>query len=774
MRRSQIIHEFDFLPEILPIALAGILLNVVGRQIAQYYGGPFVDMTGTAFAAFLLGPWWAAAVAAATTIVNGGFFENYFPFGVVNIAGAIVWGYIARAAGLPNRISVSDAHSIARLAGWTALLVIAGAITCGLASTCVKLILYPELGRPFIYGDLYVSTHAALQGRFGAEVPQVLTLALVDLYRDLIDKLIVVPIAILLMLLTRIGPTLGRSTSAMSGTQRLQTDVASILVFGLAYSAFIFLAQMARPVLTIKGAAGEVAWLGNPMMVVLLYAPLVIALLAFGFLTFRASDPTARRVHALCRQRRDVARQLFERGGRWPAVTRSAATQALGTGVSLWPLRNFIDLEFGVPIALAVITAVLGGYLILARVFYSMLERAMQSMAAVFRWLEVGSERAASAELVGFMQRSFAPYFFVPDAEVVRRNTLVYTLAFVSRPRRGRLEEALFGGRDDPVSDRIAVLATIEEPRALSLPVLQDVASLSEDTGAGLVALSCNTPVLADHELVDGMRFLRKGGTEVLLLDWIDLSRAAAASAFSERPQEPMRRARARALANLNRDDERIAAATLDRPRWLARRALASLKAVLDRLPKQSIVFDLGSGCGRHTMAAAIAGHDVLAVDWKEAVCARLREDLALLPPKSGKVSVVHSDFIDLKPDAVGLADLVICTGVLQHARSEENLEARLAHVANLASQPAAFVYIEMLFDMRFDGQPPGDGRVAVSCEGFEALLRSAFPRGDWALWRTHGPMRQRQQFDQGPRSFVPPSRVIESTSAEYLIRRLA
>lgn len=106
MRRNQIIHEFDLAAEALPIALAGILLNVAGRQLAEYFGGLFVDMTGTAFTAFILGPWWAAAVAAATTIVNGNFFENYFPFGVVNIAGALVWGYLARVADLPNSVFV--------------------------------------------------------------------------------------------------------------------------------------------------------------------------------------------------------------------------------------------------------------------------------------------------------------------------------------------------------------------------------------------------------------------------------------------------------------------------------------------------------------------------------------------------------------------------------------------------------------------------------------------------------------------------------------------
>jgi SAM-dependent methyltransferase len=722
----------------------------------------------------LLGPWWAAAVAAATTIVNGNFFENYFPFGVVNIAGGLVWGYLARAANLRSRVFSSSKGVIGRFVVWMAILTLAGGITCGLASTWVKLILYPELGRPFIYGSLYTSAHATLQRILGAATPEVVTLAAVDLYRDLADKLIVVPIAMLLVAVTRIAPTFGRTSLPTTPAERLQSDVSSILIFAVTYSAFIFLAQMTRPIISIPGSTRDVAWLGNPMMVVVLYAPLVVALLAFGFLTFRALDPMPRRLHALCRHRREVARHLFEAGGRWTSFVRSAATQALGTGVSIWPLRHVIDLTFGLPIALGVITAVLAGYLVLARVFYGMLQRAMEQVETVHRWLQVSSEQPASVELVRLMQGVFAPYFHVPEPEIARRNGLVYAMAFVSRPQRGRIEEALFGGREDAVSERIAVLGTIDEPRALTIPILHDLASLIHDTGAGLIALSSSTARVTDPEIIDGLRFLRKGGTEVLLLDWTDLTRAVAATALADRPHVSLRRARARALSCLNREDERIPVSEFDRPMWLADRALPSLKVVIGQLPKSSIVFDLGSGCGRHSIAAAAAGHEVVAVEWKEAVCKRLRQDLAMLAPKSGKVTVIHGEFLDLSPESSGLADLVICTGVLQHALSVKDLANRLAHIASLGSQPAAIIYIEMLFDMLFDGEAPSDGRIQITHPEFEALLQETFPAALWSVRRTRGPMRQLQTFDQGGRSFQPPSRTVESTTAEYLIRRLA
>ncbi len=555
MRRNQIIHEFDLAAEALPIALAGILLNVAGRQLAEYFGGLFVDMTGTAFTAFILGPWWAAAVAAATTIVNGNFFENYFPFGVVNIAGALVWGYLARVADLPNSVFVWSPGRMQRFVQWALLLTVAGGLACGLTSTCVKLVLYPQLGRPFIYGPLYVNTHAKLQGLLGSATPEVLTLAVVDLFRDLADKLVVVPVAMLLVLLTRLAATFARKSLPTTSAARLQTDVASIFVFGVAYSAFIFLAQMTRPTIFIPGSAHEVAWLGNPSMVLLLYAPLVIAILAFRFLTYRAADELPRRLHALCRRRREATRQLLDAGGRRTAVLRSTVTHALGTGVSMWPLRHVIDPLFGIPVALGAITVALTGYLVIARFFYAILHSTMQRLETVQRWLEVRSEASTSAELVGLMQRLFATYFHVPDAKVLRRNALVYSLAFVNRPDRGRLEETLFGGTEDPVSDGVAVLAAIAEPHALCVPVLQDLASLASDTGARLVALSSNAGRITDDELIQWIRALRKAGTEVLLLDWTDLCKAVAAKELTGRPHTLMRDVRARALHLLNTED---------------------------------------------------------------------------------------------------------------------------------------------------------------------------------------------------------------------------
>ncbi|MEQ1812605.1 MAG: hypothetical protein ABL889_21950, partial [Terricaulis sp.] len=184
--------------------------------------------------------------------------------------------------------------SLHRLVLWTFGLALAGGIACGLGSTCVKLVLYPELERPFIYGPLYISTHAMLQEYFGPSVPEVVTLVAVDLTRDLTDKFIVVPVAMGLVALTQIAPTFGRTSFLLARARLVQTDVASIFIFGVMYSVFVFLAQLMKPLITIPGSQREIAWLSNPMMVLLLYAPLVVAIFAFRFMTFRTSEGDGR------------------------------------------------------------------------------------------------------------------------------------------------------------------------------------------------------------------------------------------------------------------------------------------------------------------------------------------------------------------------------------------------------------------------------------------------------------------------------------------------
>ncbi|MBE7323256.1 ECF transporter S component [Nocardioides sp. Y6] len=77
------------------LMLTCVALNLLGRQFVDLLGVPiYLDMVGTALAAVVLGPWRGAAVGATTNllgvVVSGAVS---LPFAVVNVVGALVWGY---------------------------------------------------------------------------------------------------------------------------------------------------------------------------------------------------------------------------------------------------------------------------------------------------------------------------------------------------------------------------------------------------------------------------------------------------------------------------------------------------------------------------------------------------------------------------------------------------------------------------------------------------------------------------------------------------------
>lgn len=73
----------------------GIALNFIGHAlVGTLHLSLYLDMVGTALAAILLGPWCGVVVAISGS--TAGFAVHgvmALPFGFVNIAGALVWGY---------------------------------------------------------------------------------------------------------------------------------------------------------------------------------------------------------------------------------------------------------------------------------------------------------------------------------------------------------------------------------------------------------------------------------------------------------------------------------------------------------------------------------------------------------------------------------------------------------------------------------------------------------------------------------------------------------
>jgi SAM-dependent methyltransferase len=767
------LDEYDFYTEALPITLVGILLNVAGRQIASFFGieGIFLDMIGTAFTAILLGPWWAAATAAATTLANGSFFETYFPFGVVNIIGGLVWGYLARAGDVRSKVFAAQSGALWTGLAWTVILSVAGGLAAGLASSMVKLIIYPAVGRPFVFGNLYLQIQAALEQWIAPGVSSSLTLVIGDLLRDLKDKAIVVPIAILLFAFSRAGSAFDYGTKATTVAMRLRTDVWSILVFCCAYLVFLVLAELLQPTITYPGAQRSIAWLQHPTTLLLMCLPFLAAVPALLFATFRASDRFAQRVHVLMETRRYVLRNLFRANDSFRSLISSQGVKPLGLGVSLWSARNAFETRYVSYLALIAIGIALVIYFVVSRRAFTLLTRTRNQFATLHNWLEVGPQHGTGRAIIMLMRDLFSRYLSRPSAHLSTRGELLYALDFASNRPRGGIEDLLTGQREDLFFERAAIVGVVKESKALTRDIVERLDGLTADCGANLAVVLSSTPQLLDEQTIDRVRQIRSRGTEVLLFDWTDLSLGIAEHALGKEPRQAVHRAKTRLLQVLNRTDP-LDEEFSSRPAALAHRSLPSLKFIIDLLPKHRRVFDLGCGHGRHTFAALAADHSVVAADRKASVCEVLRRDLETLGEQGKPATVIEGDYLNVTVAAYGAADLVIVTGVLQHSRSLDDLLQRLRHFAALASRPTSSIYIEMLFDMVFDGMPPQDGRIVIAPDDFVRALRQVFPREWWRLEQTLGPIRQKQVFDHGGRSFDPPARIIESTAIEYVVRR--
>jgi len=83
----------------LLVALGCVAVNMVGRVLVVVIPEIplYLDMVGTAVAAVILGPWWGAGVGLSTNLLGVGVSGlDSIPFALVNVAGALVWGYGVR------------------------------------------------------------------------------------------------------------------------------------------------------------------------------------------------------------------------------------------------------------------------------------------------------------------------------------------------------------------------------------------------------------------------------------------------------------------------------------------------------------------------------------------------------------------------------------------------------------------------------------------------------------------------------------------------------
>jgi len=110
--------------EILIITGIGILANYVGVLLTSNLRSVlFFDMIGTAFTSYLLGPWWGAAVGLlSSSFINfvaypgNGAEKIIFPWALVNMAGALFWGYCAQRTTFKRYIASPDTTVVNHLA----------------------------------------------------------------------------------------------------------------------------------------------------------------------------------------------------------------------------------------------------------------------------------------------------------------------------------------------------------------------------------------------------------------------------------------------------------------------------------------------------------------------------------------------------------------------------------------------------------------------------------------------------------------------------------
>jgi hypothetical protein len=127
------------------IVAAGVLLNYIGLTLSLHLESIlFLDMTGTALVAILLGPWWGAIVALlSNSVVNWLLFPQtgadivIFPWSLVNMAGALFWGTLARQASFQKYVRTSKSSGLAHT--WFLLRFgVLGAVVMSIPGTLVQ------------------------------------------------------------------------------------------------------------------------------------------------------------------------------------------------------------------------------------------------------------------------------------------------------------------------------------------------------------------------------------------------------------------------------------------------------------------------------------------------------------------------------------------------------------------------------------------------------------------------------------------------------------
>jgi energy-coupling factor transport system substrate-specific component len=216
----------SYVVALVPVAAA---LNVVGGTINIALGLPtFLDMIGTAVVAIVLGPWWGALVGVITNIAAA-FFTGpvNVPFALVNVAGALVWGYGVRSLGMGATVT-----------RFFILNVIVAFVTSAVAAPIVV----------FMFGGSTGHSSDALTAAFVQAGRDVLAAAFASsVVVSLADKIISGFVALAIIEALPADLTKGLRLPGRTSTARLTIAVIGVVVGALLVAGYVMLTPPAAP-----------------------------------------------------------------------------------------------------------------------------------------------------------------------------------------------------------------------------------------------------------------------------------------------------------------------------------------------------------------------------------------------------------------------------------------------------------------------------------------------------------------------------------------------
>jgi len=380
-------------------------------------------------------------------------------------------------------------------------------------------------------------------------------------------------------------------------------------------------------------------------------------------------------------------------------------------------------------------------------------QQSKQWHQAMHGWLAVDAPQHQPAAVFQALEGAFTGHLIFSRAAPKQRGNLFYTTCCVFQTNK-------------PV-----LCVTHARAATFSFRDVETICSLLAAARTDSVVVLCNAPFFADEQAREIA--CRLSGLHWTFLTWLDVEEAIARLGRGE-PTHLLLARGSLVFADL------MLVGDAPKFSWnpgqaptdaLADRALPNLRFLLEQLPARALVADFGAGRGRHSLYAARWGHVLLAVEKRTDTFAELALNLERAGVPANRMRLVEEDYLDVRPLARENIALLIAAGVLQHACDREDLSRRLSHLAAVTPKAGAMVFIEMLFDMKFDGKVK-PGRVKISVPEFEALLLQVFPAAAWSIERVAGPVSQTLDFSGGGRSFFSEAKMVEQTAVEYLLTR--